>query len=188
MFERSRAGTQDCANVREAAKHCCPGDKLQSPIVNLHSAIVLRGHSSVGRAPALQAGSQGFESPCLQSTLAAIAKSVDCRAVALAKADLRPCGRERGELRLGKPTMRNAKFFYIYILQSELHADRFYTGLTDDLCKRMSNHNAGRVRHTAKWRPWRLKAYVAISNRLRAAEFEHYLKSASGRAFARKRL
>src|SRR5205823_14361066 len=25
------------------------------------------GHSSVGRAPALQAGSQGFESPCLQS-------------------------------------------------------------------------------------------------------------------------
>src|ERR1700737_593035 len=24
------------------------------------------GHSSVGRAPALQAGSQGFESPCLQ--------------------------------------------------------------------------------------------------------------------------
>src|SRR4051795_6363814 len=45
-----------------------------------HSAFVLaiknrkstfrnsrRGHSSVGRAPALQAGSQGFESPCLQS-------------------------------------------------------------------------------------------------------------------------
>jgi hypothetical protein len=30
-----------------------------------------RGHSSVGRAPALQAGSQGFESPCLQSTLVA---------------------------------------------------------------------------------------------------------------------
>src|SRR6266404_1070359 len=27
----------------------------------------IRGHSSVGRAPALQAGSQGFESPCLQS-------------------------------------------------------------------------------------------------------------------------
>jgi hypothetical protein len=26
-----------------------------------------RGHSSVGRAPALQAGSQGFESPCLQN-------------------------------------------------------------------------------------------------------------------------
>src|SRR6266566_3656992 len=46
------------------------------------------GHSSVGRAPALQAGSQGFESPCLQSTLAAVAESKDCRAVASAKADV----------------------------------------------------------------------------------------------------
>ena len=54
----------------------------QSKIDNL-----VRGHSSVGRAPALQAGSQGFESPCLQSSLAAIASSEDCRAVALAKAD-----------------------------------------------------------------------------------------------------
>ena len=33
----------------------------QSKIGNL-----VWGHSSVGRAPALQAGSQGFESPCLQ--------------------------------------------------------------------------------------------------------------------------
>ena len=47
----------------------------------------LRGHSSVGRAPALQAGSQGFESPCLQSSLAVVGKSEDCRAGALAKAD-----------------------------------------------------------------------------------------------------
>ena len=65
---------------------------------------LLRGHSSVGRAPALQAGSQGFESPCLQSTLAAAAESVDCRAVAFSEGGpLRPCERERGELRLGKP-------------------------------------------------------------------------------------
>src|SRR5438067_8891375 len=64
-----------------------------TPICNRQSAIYnpqlfIRGHSSVGRAPALQAGSQGFESPCLQSTLAAVAESVDCRAVALAKADI----------------------------------------------------------------------------------------------------
>src|SRR6266498_1296159 len=39
--------------------------RLQSAIHNLKSTIH-RGHSSVGRAPALQAGSQGFESPCLQ--------------------------------------------------------------------------------------------------------------------------
>src|SRR5205814_6193589 len=43
---------------------CSP--HLQSAIHNLKSKIH-RGHSSVGRAPALQAGSQGFESPCLQN-------------------------------------------------------------------------------------------------------------------------
>src|SRR5207244_10005060 len=58
---------------------------------NLPSSIYhlpfFRGHSSVGRAPALQAGSQGFESPCLQSSLAAVAESEDCRARGLAEAD-----------------------------------------------------------------------------------------------------
>ena len=39
--------------------------------LNHQLSTFFRGHSSVGRAPALQAGSQGFESPCLQSTLAA---------------------------------------------------------------------------------------------------------------------
>src|SRR6476620_10877038 len=34
---------------------------------HLKLRIRKRGHSSVGRAPALQAGSQGFESPCLHS-------------------------------------------------------------------------------------------------------------------------
>ncbi len=79
-----------------------------------------------------------------------------------------------------------AKFFYICILQSERDEDRFYTGLTGDLPEPLRNHNAGRILHTAKWRPWRVKAYVALSDRIRAARFERYLKSASGRAFVKK--
>ena len=77
---------------------------------------------------------------------------------------------------------------YVYILQSGVDEDRFYTGLTDNLRERLQNHNTGRVRHTAKWKPWRSKSYIALSDRMRAAEFERYLKSASGRAFVRKRL
>ena len=77
---------------------------------------------------------------------------------------------------------------YVYILQSSVDEKRFYTGLTDNLRERLQNHNAGRVRHTAKWKPWRLKSYIAPSDRMGAAEFEGYLKSASGRAFVRKRL
>ena len=45
------------------------------------------GIAQLVRAPALQAGSQGFESPCLQSSLAVVEKSEDCRAGALAKVD-----------------------------------------------------------------------------------------------------
>ena len=78
------------------------------------------------------------------------------------------------------------KFVYVYILQSERDEHRYDTGLTDDLRKRLTNHNAGRIRHTLKWRPWRLKTYVAISDRVRAAGFERYLKSASGRAFVKR--
>jgi putative endonuclease len=80
------------------------------------------------------------------------------------------------------------KFFYVYILQSELDPERFYTGLTDDVPNRFAKHNAGRVSHTAKWKPWRLKTYVALRDRSRAAMFERYLKTASGRAFVKKRL
>jgi putative endonuclease len=81
-----------------------------------------------------------------------------------------------------------AEFLYVYILQSEVDPERFYTGLTDDLPKRLRNHNTGRVLHTAKSKPWRLKTYVAFSNRGRAVEFEYYLKSASGPAFVKARL
>jgi putative endonuclease len=120
-----------------------------------------------------------------------VEESEDCRAEALAKADLfdlvdvtaasYDSASQQAHKRMGK-------FFYIYILQSERDEDQFYTGLTDDLRKRIRSHNAGRVLHTAKWRPWRLKVYIAFSDRSREVQFERYLKSASGRAFTKKHL
>jgi putative endonuclease len=80
------------------------------------------------------------------------------------------------------------QFTYVYILQSETDPRHFYTGRTDDLRQRLIRHNAGKVPHTAKWRPWRIKTYIAFSDPNRAVEFEKYLKSASGRAFVKKRL
>jgi predicted GIY-YIG superfamily endonuclease len=77
---------------------------------------------------------------------------------------------------------------HVYILQSIAFPEHFYVGLTHDLGARLRKHNYGEVPHTAKFRPWRLKTYVAFSDRQKAAEFEKYLKSASGRAFAKKRL
>ncbi len=70
---------------------------------------------------------------------------------------------------------------YVYLLQSIEHADETYVGLTDDLRSRFAAHNAGRSPHTAKYRPWRLVTYIASSSTRKAADFERYLKTASGR-------
>jgi len=79
-------------------------------------------------------------------------------------------------------------FHYVYILESEKLPGRFYTGLTEDLADRLLRHNSGAVPHTAKFKPWRVKTAVAFRGREKAAEFERYLKTSSGRAFTKKRL
>jgi putative endonuclease len=79
-------------------------------------------------------------------------------------------------------------FHYVYILESLDVADAFYVGLSDDLAARLRKHNAGDVPHTRKHRPWRIKTEIAFTSRDRAAAFETYLKTASGRAFTKKRL
>ncbi len=77
---------------------------------------------------------------------------------------------------------------YVYLLESINFPNETYVGLTDDLRARFDAHNKGRSPHTDKYKPWRLVTYIAFSDRRRAIEFERYLKSASGRAFANKRL
>ena len=76
----------------------------------------------------------------------------------------------------------------MYILQSQPDPEHFYVGLTDDLRDRLRRHNAGEVAHTSKFRPWRIKTAIAFTDRTRALQFERYLKTPSGRAFAKKRL
>jgi predicted GIY-YIG superfamily endonuclease len=80
------------------------------------------------------------------------------------------------------------EFAYVYILESLASTGGFYVGLTDDLSTRLAKHNAGGVPHTAKLKPWRIKTAVAFRDRDKAAAFEKYLKSPSGRAFSKKRL
>jgi predicted GIY-YIG superfamily endonuclease len=77
---------------------------------------------------------------------------------------------------------------YVYILQSPSLAGHFYVGSTGDLRGRLKRHNAGEISHTAQHLPWDLKTYVAFSDETRATAFEKYLKSGSGRAFAKRQL
>lgn len=77
---------------------------------------------------------------------------------------------------------------YVYILHSVDNPDLHYTGVTADLKARLAKHNAKQVSHTSKHAPWKLATYIAFSDETRAFKFERYLKSGSGRAFAKKRL
>jgi putative endonuclease len=52
----------------------------------------------------------------------------------------------------------------------------------------MEAHNEGRSAHTSKYKPWKLVTYMAFSNESKALEFERYLKSGSGHAFAKRHL
>jgi predicted GIY-YIG superfamily endonuclease len=78
--------------------------------------------------------------------------------------------------------------WYVYIIRSISNPNQEYTGATEDLRQRIAAHNAGKSAHTAKYKPWELLWYSAFPDKMTALAFETYLKSHSGRAFAKKRL
>jgi putative endonuclease len=63
---------------------------------------------------------------------------------------------------------------------------KFYTGLSSDVIGRLADHNAGRCPHTVSHRPWQRHVVIEFSDERRAIRFERYLKSGSGRAFAKR--
>jgi predicted GIY-YIG superfamily endonuclease len=75
---------------------------------------------------------------------------------------------------------------FVYVLKSAHAEAHFYIGLTSDVRARLIHHNAGRCPHTARHRPWQLHVTIELPDERRAIEFERYLKSGSGRAFARR--
>ena len=75
---------------------------------------------------------------------------------------------------------------FVYVLQSDAERNRFYVGLAEDLGRRLAVHNSGGSAYTAKHRPWRMVACVEFAKPTSARAFEQYLKSGSGRAFAKR--
>jgi len=77
---------------------------------------------------------------------------------------------------------------YVYLLESLDHEGERYVGLSRDMKTWLADHNAGKSKHTAKFRPWRLVTYIAFSDEAKTVAFEQYLKQGSGHAFANRRL
>ncbi|TMU57478.1 GIY-YIG nuclease family protein [Flagellimonas algicola] len=65
---------------------------------------------------------------------------------------------------------------------------KFYTGFTNNLSRRLTEHNAGKVKSTKQRLPFKLTTYIVFTDKYKAIAFEQYLKSGSGIAFRNKRL
>ena len=75
---------------------------------------------------------------------------------------------------------------FVYFLQSTPYRHKRYVGLTDDVDARLKKHNSGSVRSTSGYRPWKVVLVLRFEDKDKAVQFERYLKSASGRAFAKR--
>jgi len=77
---------------------------------------------------------------------------------------------------------------FVYGIRNQAIPPKYYTGLTSDVARRVSEHNTGRCSHTADHGPWFLDVAIAFADERRAVAFERYLKSGSGVAFAHRHL
>jgi putative endonuclease len=79
----------------------------------------------------------------------------------------------------------NGTIRFVYGLRSVNHPSRYYIGLTSDVAHRVTLHNEG-SQHTRELCPWQLVTSLEFSDESSAIAFEKYLKTGSGRAFAKR--
>jgi putative endonuclease len=75
---------------------------------------------------------------------------------------------------------------FVYILRSESDSERHYVGRTSNVDQRLDWHNGGPSGYTVHNRPWSIVVSLEFPDERAAARFERYLKSGSGRAFAKR--
>jgi putative endonuclease len=75
---------------------------------------------------------------------------------------------------------------YVYILESLSDSSKHCTGQASDVFRRLKEHNDGVVKPTKAFCPWKVIVSVAFEDHAKAIQFEKYLKSGSGRAFAKR--
>lgn len=82
--------------------------------------------------------------------------------------------------------MRGEERRAVYVLRSEADPNRHYIGIACDPEERLAWHNAGPCGYTVAYRPWTLAVTIGFPTERQALRFEKYLKSGSGRAFAKR--
>ena len=70
--------------------------------------------------------------------------------------------------------------YHVYILLNETEK-RTYIGVTDDINKRLADHNAGRVKSSCPYRPYKVMHMESFGTLVEARQKEKFYKSTSGR-------
>ncbi len=76
--------------------------------------------------------------------------------------------------------------WYVYILKRSNNT--LYIGSTNNLRRRLAEHQQGKSKSTTYLQPIILMAYISVSNEQIARSLEKYLKTGSGKAFLKKRI
>ena len=77
--------------------------------------------------------------------------------------------------------------WYVYILKSK-KSEAIYIGSTNNIKRRLTEHNQGLNSSTKTYVPWELEAYIALSTEQKARELEKYFKMGSGKAILKRRI
>ena len=77
--------------------------------------------------------------------------------------------------------------WFVYVLRS-LKDNELYIGSTNDVRRRISEHNSAKVDCTKGRAPFRLEAYIAVKDKAKAIELEQYFKTGSGKAILQRRI
>lgn len=84
------------------------------------------------------------------------------------------------------PRMLGTGKRFVYILRSSSDPTRHYVGITSDVDERLEWRNHGPSGFTVAHRPWSVVMSMEFPTERIAVRFERYLKSGSGRAFAKR--
>lgn len=80
----------------------------------------------------------------------------------------------------GGKTLNNMKKHFVYILQS-VKDKKFYTGLSNNIDRRIREHQLGLVKSTKNRRPLKLIHLETFGSKKEATKREKFLKSGQGR-------
>jgi putative endonuclease len=83
--------------------------------------------------------------------------------------------------------VKEYNFQYAYVLSS-VKSGKWYIGCTNNLRKRLKEHNEGKARYTKGRGPFNLIYFEGCVNKLDAYAREIYLKSGMGRRYLKNRI